>query len=131
MRPSQVELLLRGVLQGVWAEQLARELKRSRTTVHELRQGLHNQAVALQPDMPLSDQRTEIEEMFQFAEKKAPTMTIPLIRRDDGPTNDAVTAPLTTTVRRLPARSRERPGASSGAQAHRWGQFVQARPCFY
>ena len=70
LRPAQVILLLRGVLQGVSAARLARELGLSRTTVQQIRQQLQDHAVELQPQTPLPDERTETDEMFQNAGEK-------------------------------------------------------------
>lgn len=68
--PSKVVLLLRGVVQGTSSAQLARELELSRTTVHEIRHELQENAQALQPETPLPDERTETDEMFQNAGEK-------------------------------------------------------------
>ena len=68
--PPTVVLLLRGVVQGTSTAQLARELELSRTTVHEIRQKLQENAQALQPDTPLPDEQTETDEMFQNAGEK-------------------------------------------------------------
>jgi transposase-like protein len=68
--PAQVVLLLRGFVQGVSAARLARELGLSRTTVHEIRKRVQRGAVALQPEAPLPDARTETDEMFQNAGEK-------------------------------------------------------------
>jgi transposase-like protein len=68
--PAQVVLLLRGFVQGVSAARLARELDLSRTTVHEIRKRVQQNAVALQPETPLPDARTETDEMFQNAGEK-------------------------------------------------------------
>jgi FixJ family two-component response regulator len=72
--PATVVLLLRGVVQGKSASQMARELDLSRTTVHEIRQQLQANAQAnatlLQPETPLPDEQTETDEMFQNAGKK-------------------------------------------------------------
>ena len=68
--PAQVVLLLRGFLQGVSSARLARELDLSRTTVHEIRHQLHQNAERLQPESPLPDARTETDELFQNAGKK-------------------------------------------------------------
>lgn len=73
-RPAQAVLLLRGICQGEPTAMLAREIGVSRQTVHGLRQTLQAQAVRLQPETPLPDQRTETDELFQNAgEKRRPT----------------------------------------------------------
>lgn len=70
LRPSQVVLLLRGVAKGEPATRLAQELGVSRQTVHELRKELQQNALGLQPDVPLTDEHTETDEMFQNAGEK-------------------------------------------------------------
>ncbi len=70
LRPSQVVLLLRGVLKGESSMSLAEELGVSRTTVHELRKELQASAQRLQPDEPLVDEHAETDEMFQNAGEK-------------------------------------------------------------
>lgn len=67
LRPSQVVLLLRGVLKGESSMSLAEELGVSRTTVHELRKELQANARRLQPEEHLADGHTETDEMFQNA----------------------------------------------------------------
>ncbi len=49
---------------------LAEELGVSRSTVHELRKELQENARRLQPDTPLTDEHTETDEMFQNAGEK-------------------------------------------------------------
>jgi biotin operon repressor len=44
---------------------LAEELGVSRATVHELRKELQQNARRLQPEVPLTDEHTETDEMFQ------------------------------------------------------------------
>ena len=70
LRPSQVVLLLRGIAKGESSMRLAEELDVSRTTVHELRKQLQNNARRLQPDVPLMDEHTETDECFQNAGEK-------------------------------------------------------------
>src|SRR5712692_201719 len=70
LRPVQVILLLRGVCKGESTASLARELGLAYDTLHHLRQRLHAQAVALQPNTPLPDGVTETDEMFQNAGEK-------------------------------------------------------------
>jgi len=72
LRPAQVIGLLRGVCKGEPGLTLARELRLSRTTQHELRQALQANAQRLQPTTRLNDQRTETDEMFQNAGEKRP-----------------------------------------------------------
>src|SRR3954468_3615596 len=70
LRPSQVVLLLRGVSKGESSMRLAEELGVSRSTVHELRKELQENARGLQPEAPLTDEHTETDEMFQNAGEK-------------------------------------------------------------
>jgi transposase-like protein len=70
LRPSQVVLLLRGVSRGESSMRLAEELGVSRSTVHELRKELQENARGLQPEAPLTDEHTETDEMFQNAGEK-------------------------------------------------------------
>lgn len=70
LRPSQVILLLRGVAKGESSISLAEELGVSRSTVHCLRKELQENAKRLQPDVPLIDEHTETDEMFQNAGEK-------------------------------------------------------------
>ena len=70
LRPSQVVLLLGGVAKGESAMRLAQELGVSRATAHELRKELQQNARRLQPDVPLTDEHTETDEMFQNAGEK-------------------------------------------------------------
>lgn len=70
LRPAQVVLLLRGLCKGEPAAVLARELGLNRQTVHELRRVLHANGERLQPDTPLSDERSETDELFQNAGEK-------------------------------------------------------------
>ncbi len=70
LRPSQVVLLLRGVAKGESAMRLAQELGVSRATVHELRKELQQNTRRLQPDVPLTDEHTEADEMYQNAGEK-------------------------------------------------------------
>ena len=70
LRPSQVILLLRGVSKGESSMRLAEEVGVSRSTIHELRKELQQNARGLQPEAPLVDEHTETDEMFQNAGKK-------------------------------------------------------------
>jgi transposase-like protein len=70
LRPAQVVVLLRGVCKGEPTATLARELSLPRSTVHELRQQLQQNARAMQPDTPLPDAEAETDEMFQNAGEK-------------------------------------------------------------
>lgn len=49
---------------------LAEELGVSRSTVHELRKELQRSARRLQPEVPLTDEHAETDEMFQNAGEK-------------------------------------------------------------
>jgi len=68
--PSEVVLLVRGVLKGERAATLARELGRSKTTITALRHLIQTNAVHLQTEMPLLDQVVEADELFQNAGEK-------------------------------------------------------------
>ena len=68
--PSEVVLLVRGVLKGESAATLARELGRSKTTITELRHLIQTNAVHLQTETPLPDQVVEADELFQNAGEK-------------------------------------------------------------
>lgn len=68
--PAQVVLLLRGVCKGEPTQTLARELKLSRRTVHDIRQALQANAQRAQPTNRLTDTRTETDELFQNAGEK-------------------------------------------------------------
>jgi transposase-like protein len=70
LKPEQAVLLLRGVLKGEPSTVLAAELGLNYITVLELRRELQDNARRLQPDTPLSDERTETDEMFQNAGEK-------------------------------------------------------------
>ncbi len=70
LRPAQVVMLLRGVCKGESSAALADELCLGRTTVHELRKRLQENAKALQPDTPLLDAHVESDEMYQNAGEK-------------------------------------------------------------
>lgn len=54
-RPTQVVVLVRGVLTGERAARLARELGMRRTTISELRHLIQANAAHLQPEKPLAD----------------------------------------------------------------------------
>lgn len=72
-RPSQVLLILRGIVQGVPTAQLAREMGLSRPHLLELRHRLQAQAAATLDRTPLPDAVTEADEMYQNAgEKRGP-----------------------------------------------------------
>jgi len=72
-RPAQAVLLLRGICKGEPAAAIAREIGVSRQTVHEMRKAIQANAERMQPQSPLSDQRTETDEMFQNAGEKRRT----------------------------------------------------------
>ena len=70
LTPSQVVLLIRGVLKGEPSNTLAAELGLNYKTVLELRRDLQHNAMQLQPDTPVLDTETESDEMFQNAGEK-------------------------------------------------------------
>lgn len=73
LSPSEVVLLLRGMIKGGSSMSLSKELQVSRSTVHELRRELQANAQNLQSlhqDAPLTDEHTETDEMFQNAGEK-------------------------------------------------------------
>ncbi len=70
LTPSQVVLLLRGILQGQSSAQLARELQLAYKTVLKWRHRIQANAEMLQPETPLSDTHSESDEMFQNAGEK-------------------------------------------------------------
>lgn len=70
MTPSQVVLLLRGLLQGETSAQLSRELDIGYKTVLKWRHRLQANAEALQPQTALADNYSESDEMFQNAGEK-------------------------------------------------------------
>jgi transposase len=115
LRPSQVVLLLRGVVKGESSISLVEELGLSRTTVHELRKELQANARVLQPETPLADEHTETDEMFQNAGEKGERHTDPENpprrrankRRGHG-TYDNDRPPIVGTVGRESARVRLR-----------------------
>ena len=61
---------MRGVSKGESSMRLAEELGVSRSTVHELRKELQENARRLQPVAPLTDEHVETDEMFQNAGEK-------------------------------------------------------------
>ena len=67
LTPTQIVLLLRGVLQGQASAQLARELDLTEKTVLKWRHRLQERAEQVQPQTALPDQVTESDEMFQNA----------------------------------------------------------------
>jgi transposase-like protein len=70
LRPSQVILLLRGILQGQSSKHMGRELGLTGKTVLKWRHRLQARAEQLQPDTPLLDTASESDEMFQNAGEK-------------------------------------------------------------
>ena len=70
LKPEQAILLVRGILKGEPANTLAAELELNYQTVLALRRDIHNNAIRLQPDTPLTDDQTETDEMFQNAGEK-------------------------------------------------------------
>ena len=74
-RPELVALLLRRICKGDPTASLARELKLSCQTVHELRKLIQANAGRLQPEDALPDSCTETDGMFQDAGEKGVDMT--------------------------------------------------------
>lgn len=70
LTPSQVVLLLRGILQGQSSAQIARELNLAYKTVLKWRHRIQANAEALQPETPIPDTHSESDEMFQNAGEK-------------------------------------------------------------
>ena len=70
LRPTQVVLFVRGVCKGEPTATMARELKVCRQTALGLRRRLQANGEKLQLTTPLSDTRTETDEMFQNAGEK-------------------------------------------------------------
>lgn len=70
LRPSQVVLMLRGVVKGEPSMKLAEELGVSRTTVHQIRKELQDNAEQSLPETSLADEHTETDEMFQNSGEK-------------------------------------------------------------
>lgn len=70
LTPSQVVLLLRGILQGQSSAQMSRELGLAYKTVLKWRRRLHANAERLQPDTALIDSAAESDELFQNAGEK-------------------------------------------------------------
>jgi transposase-like protein len=70
LTPMQVVMLMRGICKGESSKVLAAELKQNYVTVLTLRHAAQANAEKAQPDTPLSDQRTETDEMFQNAGEK-------------------------------------------------------------
>ncbi len=70
LTPSQVVLLLRGILQGQSSAQISRELGLAYKTVLKWRRRVHANAERLQPDTPLRDNVAESDELFQNAGEK-------------------------------------------------------------
>jgi len=68
--PATILLILRGVVQGVPTAQLARELGLSRPHLLELRHQIQARAVAGADRVPLPDDTTEADEMYQNAGEK-------------------------------------------------------------
>ena len=115
LTPTQVVLLLRGVLQGQASAQLARELHLSEKTVLKWRHRIQTQAEALQPDSPLPDSTTESDEMFQNAGEKR-DRTLRADRSATLPRQQ--TARARDVCQRSPAHSGDGgPGQRSGALA--------------
>jgi transposase-like protein len=70
LTPSQVVLLLRGLLKGETTSELAAELELNYLTVLNLRRELQENAERLQPETPVPDLEAESDELFQNAGEK-------------------------------------------------------------
>src|SRR5258706_13484041 len=71
LKPSQVVLLVRGIVKGEQAQILANEVGVCRQTVQAIRAQMQANAQAIQPDNPLSDdESTETDELYQNAGEK-------------------------------------------------------------
>ncbi|HET8669426.1 MAG TPA: zf-TFIIB domain-containing protein [Candidatus Saccharimonadales bacterium] len=70
LKPSQVVLLVRGVVKGESSKVLAAELGLNYQTVLSLRHALQANAASWQPTSPLPDQVHESDELFQNAGEK-------------------------------------------------------------
>ena len=94
--------LARGEQGGIEHERSAQELGVSRSTVHELRKELQQNARRLRPEAPLMDEHSETDEMFHNAGGKGYRHPdIPTTRPEDAPTRGEATATTTKmTVRR-------------------------------
>lgn len=70
LTPSQVVLLIRGLLQGQSSAQLSRELDLAYKTVLKWRHRLQANAEAMQPETAIPDTHAESDELFQNAGEK-------------------------------------------------------------
>jgi len=71
LKPEQVILLVRGVVNGEQAQILANEVGVCRQTVQTIRHQMQTNAEFIQPDNPLEqDEQTETDEMYQNAGEK-------------------------------------------------------------
>lgn len=70
MPPAKVVMFMRGVCKGEPTTVLASELELDYKMALQLRHQIQRNAEKSQPDTPLSDQRTETDEMFQNAGEK-------------------------------------------------------------
>jgi hypothetical protein len=100
LRPSEVVLLLGGLTKGESSMSLSEELGVSRSTVHELRRELQNNAERLQPTTPLVDDHTETDECFQNAGKKVSATWIRRTTHPEGELTSAAGTIATTTTDR-------------------------------
>lgn len=69
-QPAQAVLLLRGVTKEQPSAEIAREIGVSRQTVMAVRREIQTNAHQRQPQTPLTDDKTETDEMFQNAGEK-------------------------------------------------------------
>jgi hypothetical protein len=69
-RPAQAILLLHGVCKGEPTATIAGDIGVAHQTVHGVRMTIRANAEKLRPEDPLSDQRTETDEMLQNAGEK-------------------------------------------------------------
>lgn len=73
-RPAgELMIILRGIAQGVTTAQLAREIKRNRPRLLELRHALQARALAGRDETSLVDAVAEVDEMYQNAGEKRHT----------------------------------------------------------
>ena len=71
LKPEQVVLLVKGVVNGEQAQILANEIGVCRQTVQSIRQQMQANAQRMQPDNPLDhDEQAETDEMYQNAGEK-------------------------------------------------------------
>jgi hypothetical protein len=81
--------LMRGICKGETTRELAAELQLNYKTVLSMRHWVQANAELEQPTSALPDKRSETDEMFQNAEKKANCILIQMIHPENEPTNNA------------------------------------------